>query len=112
MSWRLKKDNLENRVCLFERNDHYGGRIKDIFFEQVPSVSAGMGAWRINGKHCNMWEMVQDFNITWEEWNFDPEPKLEARGVFSNDSNVIRNIAFSTLEKGRFANFTDDDMWR
>lgn len=44
------------QVCVFEKTNRYGGRVFDYWFPQMPdSEPVGLGAWRIDQNHTDVW---------------------------------------------------------
>lgn len=108
----IARNKLERSVCVFEGDPTLGGRVKDKRFIEAPDVVAGMGAWRIHLQHANMMNLTKRFDIPVEDWTFNPSDKMEARGVFTNDTLELKKKAYPTLQYGKFANVSKaEQLW-
>ncbi|XP_022777440.1 uncharacterized protein LOC111318838 [Stylophora pistillata] len=48
-AYTLLSKKKETNICIFEREDHPGGRILNFSFVKVPDVAVGLGQWNIYG---------------------------------------------------------------
>ncbi|KAL9969976.1 hypothetical protein ACROYT_G022271 [Oculina patagonica] len=106
---RLQK---ETNVCLFEREDRFGGRIRDHTFQRVPNIPVSLGAWRVDEGHSAVWDIFKRFNISASQLAKNHHDRLEARGIFATDSLTLKQKAFPALNHGRFQNSTYIQMVR
>ncbi|KAL9951543.1 hypothetical protein ACROYT_G044219 [Oculina patagonica] len=110
MAETLLRKKKETSVCVFEKEDWFGGRILDHRFPQAPDITVGLGAWRVVNDATKMINLIQRLNISTIQWDYTYPSILESRGVFSNDSMTIKNEAFPTLNTGKFRNMTSNEM--
>ncbi|XP_068753462.1 LOW QUALITY PROTEIN: flavin-dependent L-tryptophan oxidase VioA-like [Montipora capricornis] len=110
MAESLLRHGKETQVCVFERDERLGGRILDHVFLQVPNVTVGLGAWRIDMAHNNMREILLRLNIPSTDWDFYSNPKTETRGIVSRDEQEIKRQSFPTLTRGMFKNMSHTEM--
>ena len=48
MAFEILKENPSNRVCIFEKDDEVGGRIRDHRFKEAPHIDVG----KLESKNC------------------------------------------------------------
>ncbi|KAL9968631.1 hypothetical protein ACROYT_G020746 [Oculina patagonica] len=103
----------ETNVCLFERDDRFGGRIHDHTFQRLPNIPVSLGAWRIDKSNTLTWEIINRFNIPYqsiESRGHHIRDRMEARGVFATTTSELQQKAFPTLSQGILKNATYKDM--
>jgi hypothetical protein len=76
---------LGNRVCLFEKNNYFGGRIKDIDSPNGTGKWAA-GAFRVMNSQTVLFNLAKELGIELEE-SPHLEPRVFARGEVRSDVN-------------------------
>lgn len=110
MAETLLRKKKETSVCVYEKENRFGGRILDYWFDQAPDIAVGLGAWRVDSSATNMMNLIRRLNISTVNWDYQYPSFIESRGIFSNNTETIKQKAFPTLNKGRFKNMTSNEM--
>ncbi|KAL9951517.1 hypothetical protein ACROYT_G044192 [Oculina patagonica] len=92
-----KKETNETGVCLFEREDHLGGKIFDYNFTHAPDVVVGLGVWNIHADNYNEGDIQRHFNILTDDDWAPKTHRVEARGVYADSFDSLKPKAFPTL---------------
>jgi hypothetical protein len=97
---------LGNKVCLFEKNNYFGGRIKDI---DSPNGKGkwGAGALRVMDTQTVLFNLAKELGI-----QLDPvdmvESRVFARGAFRSDTNDFAGLdnPYPTVEAPDFPDYS------
>ncbi|XP_078354103.1 uncharacterized protein LOC144638735 [Oculina patagonica] len=91
-----KKETNETGVCVFEREDHLGGKIFDFNFTQAPDLLVGLGEWNIYGYNDNEQDLVRHLSIQTDPW-VTKTHRVKARCVYADSCDYLKPKAFPTL---------------
>lgn len=78
------KEDYKFGVCLFEKNDYFGGRIKDISFPERGKWAAG--AVRVMEGQTVLFNLAEELGIELQAADYE-EQRVFARGVYHSDTN-------------------------
>lgn len=83
-------------VCLFEKEDFFGGRLKAVQFETDPEKRwVGVGGLRLDDLHHTEKHLAHELNISLQ-WRYYKKMTTNTRGIFASNSTGTRR-GFPTL---------------
>jgi hypothetical protein len=95
-----------NKVCLFEKNDYFGGRIKDI---DSPNGNGkwGAGALRVMQTQTILFNLAKELDIQLEAVEM-VESRIFARGQYRSDTNNFAGPGnpYPTIEPPEYSDFS------
>lgn len=106
-----------NRICLFEKKPHLGGRIEDIDFSNPTDINpsptdnnvVGTGAYRFQQNHYT-YDLMKQFKVDFKE-SFDSTASLGLAPHPPYTNGNLFGYGASDFFKPYDATLTDDDVW-
>ncbi|XP_044166867.1 uncharacterized protein LOC114947034 isoform X2 [Acropora millepora] len=111
LAYMLLVKKVEASVCIFEKETRLGGKIYDHFFPEAPDVSVGLGELLALGHNTDerrVWQGLLQFPGL-NPW-VRKLTRVEARGVFANDFDELKQEAFPTLNRSDTVEMMAEDV--
>jgi monoamine oxidase len=102
-AWRLKKQNFDGKITIFEGSDRIGGRLMSVTPPGMPSVRCELGGMRYMSNQPYISSLIENkFKLATREFNvYDDENIAYLRGVhlrmkeLNNAGNLPYNLSWS-----------------